>query len=143
LSLIERKTRFLGVKFYSWFKKTKNTLVQPEEKDINQQLILKLNKKKMPSFSQIRQLPKFLNKIEKFQLIVALVILLVASFTIGWRFWLTQSTPIPKAGGTYTEGMIGAPSYVNPILATSDVDRDLVKLIFSGLMKFDEQYKKP
>ncbi|MBT7228013.1 ABC transporter substrate-binding protein [Candidatus Parcubacteria bacterium] len=139
MSLIERKTRFLGVKFYSWFKKTKNTLVQPEEKDINQQLILKLNKKKMPSFSQIRQLPKFLNKIEKFQLIVALVILLVASFTIGWRFWLTQSTPIPKAGGTYTEGMIGAPSYVNPILATSDVDRDLVKLIFSGLMKFDEQ----
>lgn len=139
LSFIGRKTRFLAVNFLSWFTKTKNTLVQPEEKDINQQLILKLNKKKIPTLSQIKQLPKFLNKTEKFQLIVALAIFLVASFTIGWRFWLKQSTPVPKFGGTYTEGMIGAPSYVNPILATSDVDRDLVKLIFSGLVKFDEQ----
>jgi peptide/nickel transport system substrate-binding protein len=42
---------------------------------------------------------------------------------------------IPAHGGTLSEGVIGSPRFVNPILAVSDTDRDLSTLIYSGLMK--------
>jgi peptide/nickel transport system substrate-binding protein len=45
----------------------------------------------------------------------------------------------PAAGGTFTEGLVGVPSRLNPLLdQPNTVDRDLDRLIFSGLMRFDE-----
>jgi peptide/nickel transport system substrate-binding protein len=44
---------------------------------------------------------------------------------------------IPKEGGSFTEGIVGTPRFVNPVLATSDADKDLVSLVYSGLMKKD------
>ena len=42
---------------------------------------------------------------------------------------------IPKHGGSITEGLVGSPRYINPVLAFSDTDRDLTSLIYSGLLK--------
>jgi len=42
---------------------------------------------------------------------------------------------IPKRGGHITEGVIGAPRFINPLLAISDADRDLTQLIYSGLLR--------
>lgn len=44
---------------------------------------------------------------------------------------------IPLHGGTLTEGMLGTPRFVNPLLATSEADKDLSALVYSGLMKHD------
>ncbi len=44
---------------------------------------------------------------------------------------------IPTQGGVITEGVVGIPRFVNPILAFTDADRDLTSLIYAGLMKFD------
>jgi peptide/nickel transport system substrate-binding protein len=47
---------------------------------------------------------------------------------------------VPDEGGIYTEGLAGAPRYVNPLLAHyNPVDQDLVALIFSGLTRADDQ----
>ncbi|MDZ4226389.1 MAG: ABC transporter substrate-binding protein, partial [Patescibacteria group bacterium] len=43
--------------------------------------------------------------------------------------------PTPAHGGTLTEGILGAPRFINPVLAVSDADRDLTALIYSGLLK--------
>lgn len=131
------KNQSIFDKVFSLLKKGKEQIVPSEEEDINQQLIMQLNKKKIPSPEQLKQLPKFLNKREKLQLTLALLIFIVSSFSVAWRFYINHSITIPAYGGSYTEGMIGAPNLVNPILATSDVDRDLSNLIFSGLMKQD------
>src|SRR3989344_2077632 len=48
---------------------------------------------------------------------------------------LSLAIEIPARGGTYTEGIVGAPRFVNPVLALSEADRDLTTLVFSGLMK--------
>jgi peptide/nickel transport system substrate-binding protein len=48
---------------------------------------------------------------------------------------------VPDYGGSLTEGVVGAPRFINPLLATSDTDRDLTTLIYSGLMKIDDQGK--
>ena len=42
---------------------------------------------------------------------------------------------VPLSGGSISEGIIGTPRFINPILANSPVDQDLVALIYSGLMR--------
>lgn len=44
---------------------------------------------------------------------------------------------IPQKGGSVTEGIVGTPILVNPVIANSDADKDLVSLIYSGLMRRD------
>jgi ABC-type transport system substrate-binding protein len=45
----------------------------------------------------------------------------------------------PAPGGTYVEGIVGSPQYVNPLLCQyNDADRDLCALVFSGLLRLDE-----
>ena len=51
------------------------------------------------------------------------------------------SFEMPAPGGTWKEGIVGSPHFINPILAISDPDRDLVTLIYSGLMRPDGKGK--
>lgn len=44
---------------------------------------------------------------------------------------------MPRAGGTYREAVIGTPRFINPVLAVSSADRDLVALLYAGLMSRD------
>lgn len=46
---------------------------------------------------------------------------------------LSVSLPVP--GGSITEGIVGTPRFINPVLALSDADKDMVALMFSGLMR--------
>lgn len=45
---------------------------------------------------------------------------------------------IPAVGGELREGAIGLPRTINPILAVSDIDRDISNLIYSGLTKYEK-----
>ena len=42
---------------------------------------------------------------------------------------------IPTRGSTLSEGVIGAPKLINPLIATTSTDKDLVALIYSGLLR--------
>lgn len=42
----------------------------------------------------------------------------------------------------YTEALVGEPVFLNPLLATSQADRDLASLLYSGLTRIDE-YGQP
>jgi peptide/nickel transport system substrate-binding protein len=42
---------------------------------------------------------------------------------------------VPMTGGTITEGIVGSPTLVNPVIAISDADKDLTSLVYSGLMR--------
>lgn len=44
---------------------------------------------------------------------------------------------VPAYGGSFTEGIIGTPRFINPILDISDADRDLTQLVYSGLLRAD------
>jgi len=49
------------------------------------------------------------------------------------------SVPVPAFGGTLREGILGNPRFINPLLAQTDADRDLVMLTFAGLLRYDYQ----
>lgn len=42
---------------------------------------------------------------------------------------------VPAHGGSLTEGIIGTPRFINPVLDISDADRDLTQLVYSGLLR--------
>ncbi len=42
---------------------------------------------------------------------------------------------IPSNGGVLTEGIVGTPRFINPVLAASDTDDDISSLVYSGLMR--------
>ncbi len=42
---------------------------------------------------------------------------------------------VPSYGGKISEGILGTPRFINPVLATTDQDKDLTALVFSGLTK--------
>lgn len=47
------------------------------------------------------------------------------------------ASSVPISGGTYREGIVGSPRFINPVLAASDADRDLSALVYSGLLRID------
>ncbi len=55
----------------------------------------------------------------------------VVAFFVFTRSLLVE---VPAHGGSLTEGSIGTPRFVNPLLALTDADRDLTALTFAGLM---------
>lgn len=42
---------------------------------------------------------------------------------------------VPTNGGSLTEGIVGMPTLINPVLAVSDADKDLTSVVYSGLMR--------
>ena len=57
-------------------------------------------------------------------------VLCVSSLTLLWQVNDSFMVEIPSRGGTLTEGVIGLPRFINPVLAISDADRDLTALIY-------------
>lgn len=106
--------------------------------DLDQKLVFGLKKTRIPNLRQLGQLPKFLSiKEKRIVKILFLIIFVCLAFQTG-RFYLTHIKITPATAGDYIEGLIGSPQYINPIFSSiNDVDADLTKLIFSGLLKYD------
>lgn len=69
--------------------------------------------------------------------VFAIIVLLSASFLIG-NFYRAKTIITPVSGGTYVEALPESPHNLNPVLSTNDADRDLTRLIFSSLLKYNE-----
>ncbi len=92
--------------------------------------------KNYPSRTQWKQLFKVLNKKEKTTFSVFLILAIISFSFLTINFYLQHTKVQPAIGGSYSEGLVGQPRFLNPIYAqTNDIDRDLVELLFSGLMK--------
>ena len=94
--------------------------------------------KKWPSKSQWRQFLKVLNHREKITFLSLLFLFLASSIFLLTNFYVDNTEKVATKGGKYTEGVVGSPRFINPIYSPAyDVDRDLVELIYSGLMKYN------
>jgi len=73
---------------------------------------------------------------------VAFIILVVIAVAMQFGALLNHYRKIqPVPGGTYTEGIIGTYTNVNPIYATGAVDSSVSRLLFGSLLKYDENSK--
>lgn len=58
-------------------------------------------------------------------------------------FYRANTILVPATGGTYIEGSVGELKPLNPWFAvTNDVNRDIVSLVFAGLLRYNPQTKE-
>lgn len=72
---------------------------------------------------------------ERFIFYSFVVILIASTLLLLERVNTSFLIEVPDHGGELIEGIVGSPRFVNPLLALSDADKDLVSLVYSGLMK--------
>ncbi len=72
----------------------------------------------------------------------SLLIFLASGILWAILIFQTATIEVPVESQIYREGVIGQPIAINPVIAgTNDVDRDLIELLFSGLIDLSESYK--
>jgi peptide/nickel transport system substrate-binding protein len=69
-------------------------------------------------------------------LLAGLLGLLAVSLLMGlYQLNVAFFERVPTEGGSLTEGIVGTPRFINPLLTLSESDNDLTTLIYSGLLK--------
>jgi len=135
--ILERLKSFFGIKEK---KITLNQVSYDEKKELDKKLVFSLAKKRLPAVNQWKYLKNSLSPKERFIINTSLTVLVICLLFLGLRFIQRHVYFLPEDGGKYVEAMVGTPKYVNPILCqTNDVDHDLVKLIFSSLIQYDNK----
>lgn len=105
-----------------------------------------LNKIKSFFFNNFPRLPqwgKFFNLLSKKErnfFILFFSLAIISAVFLNINFYLKNTEVLPAFGGEYKEGLIGQPRFINPLyLSDNDPDRDLVEILFSGLLKYNQK----
>lgn len=92
--------------------------------------------------AKIKLLPKILSSKERYLILTFLFIIIGSFLSTPFTIFYHYTKAMPDYGGSFSEGIVGEPHYINPLLSqNNDVDRDLVSLIYSSLMKYNEEGK--
>lgn len=89
----------------------------------------------IPQKKTLKQILDSFSPKQTFIFITLFIVMLVSVLFILGRINKMFLVYLPERGGTLTEGLMGSPRFINPILAISDTDKDLSMLVYSGLMK--------
>ncbi len=138
---IRKIKRTLSVFFarLNFFSK-KNKHQETDHLDLNRKLVYSLSTKKIPNSEQLKYLGKFLSPKERRIVVICSLFLVLNILFLGVVFFKKHIVSIPLSGGSYSEGLVGSPKYINPLYASNrDVDIDISSLIFSSLFKYDEK----
>lgn len=98
-----------------------------------------------PTKPSLGVLDKFLHRIEGTPASDRLVLRILFFMVVATGIWFAlslndeRSAITPTRGGTIVEGIVGTPRFVNPALALTRADQDVTALVYSGLMRIDDQ----
>jgi peptide/nickel transport system substrate-binding protein len=85
--------------------------------------------------SRISTIIKSFSKKERIVFYTFFSVAIIGLLTLGW-IWNTRFlVEVPAYGGSLTEGIIGTPRFINPVLAVSSADRDMTELLYAGLTR--------
>ena len=80
-----------------------------------------------------------LTRSERITFWTALAIAVISSLVLVGFGFIKSTHDVPALGGQYTEGVLGEPVYVNPVMASTEADKDLVKLLFSKISQLADK----
>ena len=98
-------------------------------------------KSKNKILAKLLFLPKVLSNKERYLILVLLIVIAGSVIAIPTTSYLHFTMPVASKDGQISEGVVGEPRHINPLLSQTDADRDLVKLVYSGLFKYNEDGK--
>jgi len=88
------------------------------------------------------QIFKNLSRYEQIIFVAGILVLICSTVFAGINFVYQNTSLKSISGGEYIEGIIGQPSFINPVLASdTGPDRDLTNLIFSNMLDWADSYK--
>src|SRR3989338_8561377 len=88
----------------------------------------------MPKENSIRKILRSFTIAEKAVFYFFASIFILSGITLLWQVNNAYLVEVPTRGGTLTEGVVGNPRFINPVLAISEADKNLTALIYSGLV---------
>ncbi|MGB0757405.1 MAG: ABC transporter substrate-binding protein [Patescibacteria group bacterium] len=104
-----------------------------------QQAVLRLSGKRVPSPKQLKYAWRIFTKSEQRFVIGALIAAFVFLIAFAGTYSYNRTALLPTVGGIYTEGLLQAPQFLNPVLAFNNgTDVAMNRLLFSGLVKYDK-----
>jgi len=80
-----------------------------------------------------------LGKKEKVAFLLFFFLFFASSVFLLRDLYLKNTKIVPATGGSFIEGEVGHPQFINPVYGSSDADRDIIELVFSGLMKYNDE----
>jgi len=90
---------------------------------------------RLPRFQRLTDAIQSLSFTEKILFYFFLVIFIFSGLLLLLNSTKQFLIEVPRFGGVHHEGVLGTPRSINPLLATSETDRDLTTLVYSGLMR--------
>jgi len=90
---------------------------------------------KLPTKDEIKKAINSLTKKEYVAFILLFTVLLISTLILLQKINGLFLEEVPISGGSLSEGIVGTPRFVNPVLSLSDADKDMTALIYSGLMR--------
>lgn len=97
-----------------------------------------VNSHRLSLIEKIEKVVEKMNLSEKIFLGLFSLVFVVSGLTLLFRLNNSFLVEVPSFGGSFTEGLIGNPRFINPVLAVSDTDKDIASLVYSGLLKEGE-----
>lgn len=89
----------------------------------------------LPQAGSLQRVVDSLSPLERVVFWILTAALVLSTFAVFTEVNRETTTQVPVRGGVVREGVIGAPRFINPLLALSDTDRDLTTLIYAGLTR--------
>ncbi|KKT85662.1 MAG: Extracellular solute-binding protein [Parcubacteria group bacterium GW2011_GWD1_44_9] len=97
--------------------------------------VLLLKRFSMPKERSVRGILRSFTIAEKAVFYFFVSAFLLSGVTLLWKVSDAFLIEVPIRGGTLTEGVVGNPRFINPVLAISEADKNLVTLLYSGLVR--------
>lgn len=89
----------------------------------------------IPGHARVESSLKSFSLTERIFFFIFAGILTISALGLVWKLNNQFLVAVPSHDGSLVEGVIGSAYFINPLFATSDVEKDLTALIYSGLLK--------
>lgn len=86
-------------------------------------------------FARITAIVRSFSQKERFIFNIFVWVAVIGLLSLGWIVNTRFLVEVPSYGGSLTEGIIGTPRFINPVLAVSSADRDMTELLYAGLTR--------
>lgn len=143
LSRLTQLRRFLPFsrRIFFWFSETEKVETYHHDHDL---VLSVVAPERLPRWRQLRYLLRVCSPLERRLFTLSAVVAALTLILTSVRFIQSHLVTVPVVGGTFIEALIGEPKYINPLDAVeNDVDRDLTRLIYSGLFRFSGLHLVP
>lgn len=103
--------------------------------------LLLLKRFSIPKERSIRTILRSFTIAEKATFYFLAAVFIISGSALVWKVNSAYLTEVPARGGTLTEGVVGNPRFINPVLAISEADKNLSSLLYSGLVRLTPEGK--